>query len=84
MAMQKWILKKIKKPCPFCGRMDRLEITQADSFRRMEKKAPDGMACISMTCKNCYVDMYEHTHDIHDYKQRVQMLMDKWNGRAGE
>lgn len=68
--------------CPFCGKKITLDnnITSKSSFYEMQGE--HGSACISLRCgKPCFIEMYEHTHDVHNYWQRVKMLITKWNMR---
>lgn len=65
-------------PCPFCGEKN-LAVTPKKFYDKLVKK--NGMACISVRCKNCELDMYEHTDGV-TYKEKIDLLIDKWNRRA--
>lgn len=66
------------KPCPFCGGQP--EIEDRKTFERLDR---DGNgACITIECNNCSLDLYDHTHDEHDYYVRAFLVVEKWNRRA--
>ena len=70
--------------CPFCGRKITLDnITPKSGFYKIQGE--HGSACLSLRCgKPCFAEMYEHTHDVHNYWQRVKMLITKWNNRVNQ
>ena len=86
-GLRQVILRKMEsgdytvKPCPFCGN-DELDFTEADSFATLSEA--DGKAAIRMSCRNCNVDMYDHTCAETNYQIRKFLLIAKWNMRAGE
>lgn len=65
--------------CPFCGMTDKLTITSRKSFDEMliEK----GSAIISINCKRCNLDLYEHSYSGKNFALRAMILLDKWNRR---
>lgn len=66
------------KPCPFCGK-NNLEATPKDFYEELLEE--NGRACITVRCKNCKLDMYEHTDGV-TYEEKIDLLIDKWNRRA--
>ena len=66
------------KPCPFCGKKD-LGVTPKDFYEELVEE--NGTACVSVRCKNCALDMYEHTDDV-PYEEKIDLLKEKWNRRA--
>lgn len=70
--------------CPFCGNTITLDnITPKSNFYEMQGE--HGTACIGLRCgKPCHTEMYEHTHDVHNYWIRVKMLITKWNNRVNQ
>lgn len=66
------------KNCPICEKGDMLEPTPEEQFVRLDKEN-DG-ACIKITCWRCGLSLYDHNHKIHDYRERMNMLAEKWNG----
>ena len=66
------------KPCPFCG--GEPVLYDRETFEMLDEK--NGSACITIECNECKMEMYEHTHDEHNYYVRLFMLVDKWNRRA--
>ena len=66
------------KPCPFCG--GDVEIhTSEDSFNDLLRK--NGVACVSLRCWRCSLDLYDHGHD-RNYDVRIESLVKKWNRRV--
>ena len=68
------------KPCPFCGKKPIL--MSRERFEGLQDK--NGIACITISCENCHLDFYDHTHDEHNYYVRAFYVISKWNERAGE
>lgn len=83
--VREMIIKKMKygnytiKPCPFCGRTPKIQ--SKEFFDELQDEDTNGYACLSMHCE-CDTDMYEHTHEEHNYYIRAFMLVEKWNGRV--
>lgn len=73
---------KILKPCPFCGKKDRLVLPKRETYEELVSKT--GSACISLACKNCNLEIYEHTHSILNFGTRLGLLIAKWNIRRNE
>ena len=65
--------------CPFCGKTDKLRITDKDNFE--EAYAANGRACISLDCARCNSELTEHDYDGDDYGVKVGILVTKWNNR---
>ena len=63
------------KPCPFCGSKDHLMLTTQEDFEKIQSKSKDNRACVCITCHQCFLDLYEHTHNIHDYNVRLELLL---------
>ena len=68
------------KPCPFCGGKPRLMDKQF--FDELQDESNDNRACITITCDNCNLELYDHTHYEHDYYMRSFLVVEKWNRRA--
>lgn len=75
-------VKEILKPCPFCGKKDGLVLPERETYEELVRE--NGKACISLSCRHCNLDMYEHTHSIADYGTRLGLLIAKWNNRPNE
>lgn len=67
------------KPCPFCGGEAEIATSQSAYYEMVGKH---GHACISLECRKCNLDMYEHSFHIKNYEAKVQALAKKWNRRA--
>ena len=65
-------------PCPFCGETN-FDVTTKKTFKQLLKE--NGRACISIDCRNCKLDMYEHTDGV-PYEKKLDLLKEKWNRRA--
>lgn len=65
-------------PCPFCGGMN-LEFTDADTYYML--LGEHGTACISVKCRKCSLELYEHSRDVRDYFKKKAKLVKKWNTR---
>lgn len=68
-------------PCPLCGKSDRISVTSKEDY--YELLALNGLACISMRCRNCHIEMFEHTSSIRVYEKKVEKLYSKWNRLRG-
>lgn len=66
------------KPCPFCGSTP--TIMSREFFEELDEE--NGLACITINCKNCGLDFRDHTHDEHNYFVRAFLVSEKWNRRA--
>ena len=67
------------KPCPFCGSIENLWISDRESFN--ELTAEHGYATIVIRCEHCYTEMYEHEYRGIVYENKVEHLIRKWNTR---
>ena len=82
--LREMIISKMKngeyelKPCPFCSGQPKLMDKQF--FEELD--SDHGRACITIECKNCDIEMYDHTSDEHDYYVRAFLVADKWNRRV--
>lgn len=65
-------------PCPFCGETN-FDVSSKKLFKQLLKE--NGRACIRISCRNCRLDMYEHTDDV-PYEEKLDLLKEKWNRRA--
>lgn len=66
-------------PCPFCGCVEFLRVTPRRNYEDLYDKY--GYACISIECKNCNIEMYEHSVKEKNYHMKVNALINKWNHR---
>lgn len=73
-------IKEKARPCPFCGGKD-LRLTPQEDFEKAQSESNENRACISISCHQCFLDLFEHTFDVHDYDKRLEMLLVKWNNR---
>ena len=69
------------KPCPFCGSTDYLRITPKLMFYENYEK--NGGATISIECKKCDMELYEHDYKGMNYIMKADLLLHKWNERKG-
>lgn len=69
----------IFKACPFCGGKN-LDIQDKESFSALQGE--HGAAALVIRCNDCYVEMWEHSHEIKVYAKRLELLAKKWNRRA--
>ena len=71
---------ELKEPmyCPFCGK-NNFEIEDEETYYKLVGQ--NGNACLNIRCKNCEIDMWEHTYSVKDYWERRNMLVEKWNTR---
>ena len=65
------------KPCPLCGKTKRLQMTTEDQYLRVLNNS--GSASIRVGCLDCDIELWEHTHKVVEYAERIKLLMDKWN-----
>lgn len=65
-------------PCPFCGKTD-LDVMTKAFYNKLMKK--HGRACVCISCKDCDLDLYEHTDGV-TYEEKIELLAKKWNRRA--
>lgn len=65
--------------CPFCGEKD-FDIEDENTYYFLLGR--NGTACLNMRCKNCGVDMWEHTNRVKNYWERRNLLISKWNTRT--
>lgn len=71
------------KPCPLCGKTDRLELSKREWF--YESLHKDGIgSCVRLSCERCHLDLYQHTYKWSDfntwnYDIVVGELKKKWN-----
>ena len=68
------------KPCPFCG--ENPVIMDRGTFENLKGMDADGKACITIECRKCNLQFYDHTHDEQDYFIRKFLVSQKWNRRA--
>lgn len=68
---------KDAKPCPLCGSAEHLEITPRVSYYAL--LGENGMACISMRCGKCHLELYNHEDWVRVYETKVERLVKKWN-----
>ena len=67
-------------PCPFCGKTD---LGLMPKYMYEELVEENGTACVSLRCRTCDVDMYEHTDGV-TYEDKVKLLARKWNRAEAE
>lgn len=70
------------KPCPFCGKIDKLTITSKSDFQNLY--CENGYATINLKCERCSLNLYEHEYTGSKYEVKVRKLVKKWNKRKGE
>lgn len=65
------------KPCPLCGKLDRLDFTQQDTYERL--RDTHGSACVTVECRRCNLELRDHTSEISEYEDRMVLLRNNWN-----
>ena len=65
------------KPCPFCGMVSHLSVSNREMFERVVNVS--GYFCLSVECQECSTEMYVFNET--DYDEAVEHLRDKWNRR---
>lgn len=68
------------KPCPFCGSKENLHITSEDTFKELFERYD--RATLSIECRKCGLDLYEHKYSGDEYEIKRDILIKKWNRRA--
>lgn len=70
-------------PCPFCGRVDKLEVTPREIYSAL--MAQDSDACISVRCWTCNLEKnaYSWNSTNSDYDSLLADLIAAWNTRKG-
>lgn len=74
------------KPCPLCGKTDRLELTPRGTFYSVWHKNDKG-STISVRCYRCGLELHEYTYEstffntlhTNNYDIVVGELKKKWN-----
>lgn len=69
------------KPCPICGKHDKLRVMSKKFFEECEHKYETTL--IDIECRRCDLVMKDYTLDEHDYDKRRAELANKWNMRGG-
>jgi hypothetical protein len=69
------------KPCPLCGKTDKLVITSKSNFQDLY--CEHGSATISIECERCSLYLYELGYAGSKYDVKVKKLVKKWNERKG-
>ena len=67
------------KPCPFCGTVDKLEITERKSYNELVKK--NGYSLIYIECKTCAMEFKLYEVPDNNYDLGVGILITRWNQR---
>ena len=65
------------KTCPQCGKLDRLDFTQQDTYERLRDE--NGSACVTVECRRCNLELRDHSREISEYEDRMVLLCYKWN-----
>lgn len=71
------------KPCPFCGEIDALKITDEDTYDR--KLNVSGISVVTVKCRRCWAELTELSvyHFGNDkYETLLAALMKRWNTRS--
>lgn len=68
------------KPCPICGKTDRLTLTQKNDYYSLMHKY--GKTLVTVRCWRCDLEMhvYSHLSVSNNYEILVGKLKEKWNG----
>ena len=69
------------KPCPICGKTDRLEVMTERSYNKLFRYT-GGTGCTRIRCWRCNMDLYAHSCEANDtwnYQILVGKLKEKWN-----
>lgn len=67
------------KPCPFCGKDDKILISSAQTFQKLYCEY--GSATIHLDCTRCGLSLYEHSYHGSHYAVKAKRLIKKWNNR---
>lgn len=68
------------KPCPFCGKSDRLEVLGETRYEELVNA--NLRALVQIRCKRCDMVFMDFTFEEKDYNKRMEILRTKWNKRA--
>ena len=68
------------KPCPICGKTDRLNLTQKEFYYHLMHNYKSGM--ITVRCWRCdlALNAYSSQSITNNYEILVGKLKEKWNG----
>ena len=69
------IVNRIRS-CPICNERE-LSVTSKSVFDKLYVE--NGDATISIECRNCSLQLYEHKYHGKSYKTKLNKLIDKWN-----
>ena len=64
-------------PCPLCGSRDRMSVTSEYNYARV--LIEHGVACISVQCVKCGLQLSNYDNSIIKYKDKVQALVQVWD-----
>lgn len=67
------------KPCPFCGELDDLTITDAGSYGDLVEA--HGSSLISINCRKCDLEKKLYRIPGNNYMLGLGILITKWNTR---
>ena len=67
------------KPCPFCGTVDGLEISERDSYNELVEEY--GTSLIYIECKTCAMEFKLYEVPDNNYDLGVGILITRWNQR---
>ncbi len=75
--------KEEVKPCPICGKSDKLYITSRENFETLAKEKDCNVAVIR--CNGCGLEVYSHyTCKAHGYEPHINEAIQKWNSLGGK
>lgn len=70
------------KPCPICGKSDKLQITSREEYEALAKEKDAHVAVIR--CNRCGLEVYSHyTCQAHRYEPHINEAVQKWNSLGG-
>ena len=70
----------VVNPCPICGKVDRLMITERIDFDQMRSY---GGFLMRMECDRCGLELWSHNCDEKEYGPHRRWLIRQWNRMTG-
>ena len=67
-------------PCPFCGEVDNLVVTNPETFQSLVEE--NGGSLINITCRRCRLDFKLYDIPDNNYMMGLGRLVERWNHRA--
>lgn len=68
------------KPCPFCGEVEHIKVTNPETFGELVEE--HGHSMITVECKNCDLTLALYDVPDNNYMLGMGRLIERWNHRA--